>query len=462
MEGLLQIKSLGTTSYVGDTMNPRKQPPSCPLLGRSIPLTKDGQRRMCQSTLPFQCFSIFTLQTNADPTTNSIYASEKYPLLFSEVHQYGIIHRLDVPSSGLILVGKTFVGYFALRWQQDTYELGRHYLVLCHGHFTAGKHIINARIKTSKTFPATSRVSAAGKPAWTQVEALCLLARGDQPFSLLLVLIRTGRTHQIRVHLQHAGHPTVCDEKYTDPAVFAEDVSWCPRNFLHRFELTFQDCDGQARAARAALPEDLQAVLATLRAIEGEAQTPPVPSAIRRALTPPPATTPQEAHTRISNLEQLVQELRGDLRRQRAEAQRQEEKVESLSQIVRRLDAQVTLHPAPKEELPSAAVATSVSPDFKELKQIMEQTLIELEMLSRRATDYLDQTAAASMKHIQELRRRAAGVAVSRTDEGRVPAAINTQDLAFDDVSEATCFSPGRHADLLASTSLGFESFRAV
>eukprot|EP00439_Symbiodinium_sp_Y106_P007508 s4071_g1.t1 len=183
-----------------------------------------------------------------------------------------------------------------------------------------------------------------------------------------------------------------------------------------------------------------------------EAQTPPVPSAIRRALTPPPATTPQEAQTRISNLEQVVQELRGDLRRQRAEAQRQEEKVESLSQIVRRLDAQVTLHPAPREELPSAAVATSVSPDFKELKQIMEQTLIELEMLSRRATDYLDQTAAASMKHIQELRRRAAGVAVSMTDEGRVPAAINTQDLAFDDVSEATCFSPGRHADLLASS----------
>eukprot|EP00439_Symbiodinium_sp_Y106_P022576 s4071_g2.t2 len=199
-----------------------------------------------------------------------IYSWEEYPLLFSEVHQFGIIHRLDVPSSGLILVGKTFVGYFTLRWQQDTYELGRHYLVLCHGHLSAGKHIINARIKTSKTFPATSRVSAAGKPAWTQVEALCLLARGDQPFSLLLVLIRTGRTHQIRVHLQHAGHPTVCDEKYTDPAVFAQDVAWCPRNFLHRFELTFQDCDGQARAARAAMPEDLQAVLATLRAIEGE------------------------------------------------------------------------------------------------------------------------------------------------------------------------------------------------
>ncbi|CAE7943955.1 ANKRD50, partial [Symbiodinium sp. KB8] len=182
-----------------------------------------------------------------------------------------------------------------------------------------------------------------------------------------------------------------------------------------------------------------------------EAQTPPVPSAIRRALTPPPATTSQEAQTRISNLEQVVQELRGDLHRQRADAQRQEEKVESLSQIVRRLDAQVTLHPAPREELPSAAVASSVSPDFKELKQIMEQTLIELEMLSRLALGLTETPRAASMKHIQELRRRAAGVA-SRTDEGQVPAAINTQDLAFDDVSEATCFSPGRHADLLASS----------
>ncbi|CAE7227294.1 SRCAP, partial [Symbiodinium pilosum] len=57
-----------------------------------------------------------------------IYSWQEYPLLFSEVHQYGIIHRLDVPSSGLILVGKTFGGYFTLRWQQDTYDLGRHYL----------------------------------------------------------------------------------------------------------------------------------------------------------------------------------------------------------------------------------------------------------------------------------------------------------------------------------------------
>lgn len=219
---------------------------------------------------------------------------------------------------------------------------------------------------------------------------------------------------------------------------------------------TPQFAGSSPRPQQKAYPKTCHAASAPRAAVQSsvpvaEAQTPPVPSAIRRALTPPPATTSQEAQTRISNLEQVVQELRGDLHRQRADAQRQEEKVESLSQIVRRLDAQVTLHPAPREELPSAAVASSVSPDFKELKQIMEQTLIELEMLSRRATDYLDQTAAASMKHIQELRRRAAGVA-SRTDEGQVPAAINTQDLAFDDVSEATCFSPGRHADLLASS----------
>ncbi|CAE6969766.1 rluD [Symbiodinium natans] len=199
-----------------------------------------------------------------------IYSWDEYPLLFSEVHQFGIIHRLDVPSSGLILVGKTFLGYFTLRWQQDTYDLGRHYLVLCHGHFPPGKNTMSARIKTTKTFPATSRVSSAGKPAWTQAEALCLLARGSEPFSLLVVKIRTGRTHQIRVHLQHAGHPSVTDEKYTDPAVFAADATWCPRNFLHRFELTFQDTEGHSRAARAALPDDLQVVLAKLRATQGE------------------------------------------------------------------------------------------------------------------------------------------------------------------------------------------------
>lgn len=190
---------------------------------------------------------------------------ETCPLVHCNEQQFGIIHRLDTPSSGLILAGKNFEGYYTLRWQQDTYELGREYLVLCHGRLAWGPRVINAKIKTSKTYPATSMVSEEGKPAWTRVEPLCIVERGKaEQFSLVAIMIRTGRTHQIRVHLKHIGHPSVTDGKYTDQVVYSSDREWCSRNFLHRYRLTFVDTQEVLREAIAPLPDDLRSVLSSL------------------------------------------------------------------------------------------------------------------------------------------------------------------------------------------------------
>lgn len=192
----------------------------------------------------------------------SSYPREKFPLVHCSEQQHGIIHRLDTPSSGLILVGKDFKGYYTLRWQQDTYELGREYMVLCHGQMSWGARVINAKIRTSTNLPLLSRVSDDGKPAWTRVTPLCILLRSNgEEYTLVTIVIRTGRTHQIRVHLQHIGFPTVTDGKYTDPVIYESDKLWCPRNFLHRHRLTFQDTEGVQREAVASLPEDLLMVL---------------------------------------------------------------------------------------------------------------------------------------------------------------------------------------------------------
>lgn len=201
----------------------------------------------------------------------STFPQEQYPLVHCREHQFGIIHRLDAPSSGLILVGKTMQSYFHLRWQQDTYSLGREYLVLCHG-YMASPQVISAKIKTSKVGTSLSWVSDDGRPAWTQVQALCFLRRGDAILTLVLILIRTGRTHQIRVHMQHIGHPTVTDGKYCDPDVFSSDLVWCPRNFLHRHRLTFEDLEGETHEAEARLPEDLCAALRSLHAWDAASQ----------------------------------------------------------------------------------------------------------------------------------------------------------------------------------------------
>ena len=68
---------------------------------------------------------------------------------------------------------------------------------------------------------------------------------------------------------QLAGHPTVCDEKYSDPLLYHSDLRWCPRNFLHRFKLIFE-AEGRQHVAQAGLPEDLRAALRALRALEAE------------------------------------------------------------------------------------------------------------------------------------------------------------------------------------------------
>lgn len=192
------------------------------------------------------------------------FAKEEFPLVHCNEQQFGIIHRLDTPSSGLILVGKSFLGYYTLRLQQDTYELGREYLVLCHGRLPWGPRVISAKIKTSKAAPVTSMISSSGKPAWTRVEPLLVAHRKNAPdkcYTVVAIKIRTGRTHQIRVHMKHIGHPTVTDGKYTDQVVYSEDKTWCPRNFLHRFRLTFEDTTGTTRAVVAPLPPDLAGTL---------------------------------------------------------------------------------------------------------------------------------------------------------------------------------------------------------
>lgn len=198
------------------------------------------------------------------------FSADACPLIHCKEQQWGIIHRLDTPSSGLILAGKSFQGYFTLRWQLDTYELGREYLVLLHGWMPWGAQVINAKIRTSRSFPVCSMVSEEGKPAWTKVEPLLVVERAesDEVFTLVAIMIRTGRTHQIRVHTKYIGHPTVTDGKYTDLATYDSDRKWCPRNFLHRFRLTFTDTCGHLREALAPLPDDLKAVLQTLCPID--------------------------------------------------------------------------------------------------------------------------------------------------------------------------------------------------
>jgi len=82
---------------------------------------------------------------------------------------------------------------------------------------------------------------------------------------------KTGRTHQIRVHLKYLGYPVVADEFYAGRKIYREDKNWCPRQFLHASEISFVAGDekrGSTVKFCAPLPEDLKNALRYLKKCE--------------------------------------------------------------------------------------------------------------------------------------------------------------------------------------------------
>eukprot|EP00746_Dinoflagellata_sp_MGD_P154973 gnl/MRDRNA2_/MRDRNA2_85140_c0_seq2.p1 gnl/MRDRNA2_/MRDRNA2_85140_c0~~gnl/MRDRNA2_/MRDRNA2_85140_c0_seq2.p1 ORF type:complete len:368 (+),score=60.88 gnl/MRDRNA2_/MRDRNA2_85140_c0_seq2:436-1539(+) len=197
------------------------------------------------------------------------------PILFAKGFGFGMPHRLDASSSGIVLVAKTFKAYFALRLQLCTKIMERDYIVLCHGWVPSSLSSIDARLHYRPAEgTAATRVDAHGRPALTRVTVVAhLLKRTSQPgkehaadvqMSLVVLRIGTGRRHQIRTHLAHVGHPCVADGRYGKVADFIQDTRWCRRIFLHRYHLGFLDSDDCMHHVMAPLPADLREALGCL------------------------------------------------------------------------------------------------------------------------------------------------------------------------------------------------------
>merc|ERR1711879_670480 len=120
-----------------------------------------------------------------------------------------------------------YEAYYDLKWQLSVGKLVRDYVVLCHGLVPPSRTDINERVyhwRHEGNLPST--ICRKGRPSRTRVKLLAHCNREDQDFSLVVIRIRTGRRHQIRAHMMHIGHPTVCDGKYTEASVFLMDREW--------------------------------------------------------------------------------------------------------------------------------------------------------------------------------------------------------------------------------------------
>jgi len=159
----------------------------------------------------------------------SLFPLEHFPLVWSPEQSFGFLHRLDIPSSGLVLAGTSFEGYFWLRLQLDTQRLRREYMVICEGLPAASLGKVVARVDVAPEPSQRRSINDSGKPSQTWVR-LQTHFRGSPelgPARLCITAIRilTGRRHQIRVHMRHSGHPTLADARYTCREVLLAPVN---------------------------------------------------------------------------------------------------------------------------------------------------------------------------------------------------------------------------------------------
>ncbi len=167
----------------------------------------------------------------------------------------GIVHRLDRATSGLLLVARSEQAHAALQQALQRREIEREYVALVHGRPPSRSGTIEAPIGRDPRVRTRMAVGGAhAREARTHFE----LDRALLSTSLLRLRLETGRTHQIRVHLQAIGHPVVGDPEYGFGETFG-----LRRQFLHATRLAFaHPVDGRRVEVDSPLPDELRVALA--------------------------------------------------------------------------------------------------------------------------------------------------------------------------------------------------------
>ena len=209
----------------------------------------------------------------------------------AKVPRAGIVHRIDKETSGLLVVAKTDRAHHALALQFEKHTAERAYLAICHGVPDAGDPRLRGlpgisfeqgavlKITTQLARHKTDRQRQAvtfhgGRHAITRARVLEVLGT-PAAVALIECRLETGRTHQIRVHMAHAGHGLLGDPLYGGrrklpqkslPAGAAEAAEAFPRQALHAATLGFaHPVSGEMLGFEAPLPADMVALLAQLR-----------------------------------------------------------------------------------------------------------------------------------------------------------------------------------------------------
>lgn len=174
----------------------------------------------------------------------------------------GLAHRLDKDTSGALLLAKTPEALHELMRQFKERSVEKEYLALVHGMLEPAEGFVRLPIARSEHDRHQFSVQPFGKLAETDYLVDENYSQQGEAYSMVRLFPKTGRTHQIRVHMKHLGHPLVGDELYLGDRWLAQDRKWCPRHFLHAEKITFEHPTTRSRlSVLAPLHDDLETAL---------------------------------------------------------------------------------------------------------------------------------------------------------------------------------------------------------
>lgn len=198
---------------------------------------------------------------------------ERYSQIFT-------VHRLDRNTSGIIVFAKNEETHKFLSQAFEERLVQKYYLGIVNGILPEKQNTIDQPIAENSTKRGVMIIHKRGKPSVTDYDVLEEFGK----YSFVRFRIHTGRTHQIRVHMQYLGNPLICDELYGDPSPILlssfkrkfklsknelEERPIMSRLALHAAELHFTDAHGTKHTLQAEMPKDMRALLQQLRKWKG-------------------------------------------------------------------------------------------------------------------------------------------------------------------------------------------------
>jgi 23S rRNA pseudouridine1911/1915/1917 synthase len=175
------------------------------------------------------------------------------------VRRSGIVHRLDKDTSGVIVVAKNPDSFYFLQRQFKERRTFKEYIAIVHGKVGDEVLEIDAPIARNPKNPLKIAIVSDGKNAFTRVEKVKIFNKEDVSYTFCKIFPKTGRTHQIRVHLSAVGHPVAGDVVYCAKNLLGTDEKAFGRMMLHAHFLGFSNPQtNKFQRFEAPLPREFQ------------------------------------------------------------------------------------------------------------------------------------------------------------------------------------------------------------